>query len=187
MGRVSLCLVIMFFICSAQKIDAQVQNIREKQDTISATKSLEHIRPENIKKGPLNNALDVLSGQSAGVNVTTNGTDRLAMLNSIRVRGTTSIMGGNDPLVIIDGVTSDIATLSTIYPADIESFTILKNATETAMYGSRGASGVIEIKTKYNPQNEMFRLLGTKRSFSQNETFFFSHPYPALFRLISHF
>ena len=41
MGRVSLCLVIMFFICSAQKIDAQVQNIREKQDTISATKSLE--------------------------------------------------------------------------------------------------------------------------------------------------
>ena len=41
--------------------------------------------------------------------------------------------------------------------------------------------------TLYNPQNEMFRLLGTKRSFSQNETFFFSHPYPALFRLISHF
>ncbi len=44
--------------------------------------------------------------------------------------------------------------------------------------------------TVYNPQNEMFRLLGTKRSFSQNETFFFSHPYPlypALFRLISHF
>ena len=108
-------------------------------------KSSDHIRPENIKKGPLNNALDVLSGQAAGVNVTTNGADRLAMLNSIRVRGTTSIMGGNDPLVIIDGVTSDIATLSTIYPADIESFTILKNATETAMYGSRGASGVIEI------------------------------------------
>lgn len=44
-----------------------------------------------------------------------------------------------------------------------------------------------EIQGMYNPQNEMFRLLGTKRSFSQNETFFFSHPYPALFRLISHF
>ena len=43
------------------------------------------------------------------------------------------------------------------------------------------------ISLTYNPQNEMFRLLGTKRSFSQNETFFFSHPYPALFRLISHF
>ena len=148
MGRVCLCLFVMFLICGAPKVEAQVQSIREKQDTVSVVKSSEQIRPEDIKKGPMNNALDVLSGQSAGVNVTTNGTDRLAMLNSIRVRGTTSIMGGNDPLVIIDGVTSDIATLSTIYPADIESFTILKNATETAMYGSRGASGVIEIKTK---------------------------------------
>lgn len=46
---------------------------------------------------------------------------------------------------------------------------------------------IIRQWLKYNPQNEMFRPLGTKRSFSQNETFFFSHPYPALFRLISHF
>ncbi len=148
MKRVGLLFGLMFFICGAQKVEAQVQSIREKQDSVSVVKSSEHIRPEEIKKGPLNNALDVLSGQSAGVNVTTNGADRLAMLNSIRVRGTTSITGGNDPLVIIDGVTSDISTLSTIYPADIERFTILKNATETAMYGSRGASGVIEIKTK---------------------------------------
>ena len=148
MGRICLCLAVISLLCGVSKVEAQVQNIREKQDTISVAKSSDHIWPENIKKGPLNNALDVLSGQAAGVNVTTNGADRLAVLNSIRVRGTTSIMGGNDPLVIIDGVTSDIATLSTIYPADIESFTILKNATETAMYGSRGASGVIEIKTK---------------------------------------
>lgn len=99
-------------------------------------------------RGGANNALDVLSGQAAGVNVTSNGLDRMAMLNSVRVRGTTSIIGGNDPLVLIDGVTSDVLTLSTIYPADIESFKILKNAAETAMYGSRGASGVIEVKTK---------------------------------------
>lgn len=90
----------------------------------------------------------MLSGQAAGVNVTSNGLDRMAMLNSVRVRGTTSIIGGNDPLVLIDGVTSDVLTLSTIYPADIESFRILKNAAETAMYGSRGASGVIEVKRK---------------------------------------
>jgi len=63
------------------------------------------------------------------------------MLNAVRVRGTTSLTGGNDPLVIIDGVSSDLATLSTIYPADIERFTILKDASETAQYGSRGASG----------------------------------------------
>ena len=99
-------------------------------------------------QGAKDNALEALSGKTAGVNVTTNGLDRMAMLNSVRVRGTTSIMGGNDPLVIIDGVTSDVATLATIYPADIESFTVLKNASETSLYGSRGASGVIQVTTK---------------------------------------
>src|SRR3712207_7987065 len=70
------------------------------------------------------------------------------MLNAVRVRGTTSLTGGTDPLVIIDGVSACLPTLSTIYPADIESFTILKDASETAQYGSRGASGVIEVTTK---------------------------------------
>ena len=102
-----------------------------------------------MNKGLVNNALNALSGQAAGVNVASNGADRMAMLSSVRVRGTTSLTGGNDPLVIIDGVNSDLATLSSIYPADIESFTILKNAAETAQYGSRGASGVIEVKTKH--------------------------------------
>ena len=148
MERVCRFFILLLFLGIFQCVKAQNKNIREKQDSVSITKQTEFIKQKDFKKGLLNNALEALSGQSAGVNVTTNGADRLAMLNSIRVRGTTSIMGGNDPLVIIDGVTSDIATLSTIYPADIESFTILKNASETAMYGSRGASGVIEVKTK---------------------------------------
>ena len=100
-----------------------------------------------MNKGLVTNSLSALSGQSAGVQVSS-GDNRMAMLSSVRVRGTTSLTGGNDPLVIIDGVSSDLATLSTIYPADIESFTILKNAAETAQYGSRGASGVIEVTTK---------------------------------------
>ncbi len=98
--------------------------------------------------GITKNALDVLNGKTAGVSVTTDGIDRMAMLNSVRVRGTTSVMGGNDPLVVIDGVTTDISTLSTLYPGDIESFTVLKNAAETAQYGSRGASGVIVVTTR---------------------------------------
>ena len=148
MRKVWLLFCILFFFCGLQRGNAQIQNIREKQDSVSIRNSTQQIKQKDIKKGLLSNALEALSGQSAGVNVTTNGADRLAMLNSVRVRGTTSIMGGNDPLVIIDGVTSDIATLTTIYPGDIESFNILKNASETAMYGSRGASGVIEVKTK---------------------------------------
>ena len=69
-------------------------------------------------------------------------------MNAVRVRGTTSVTGGNDPLIIIDGVFGDLSTLSSIYPSDIESFTVLKDASETAQYGSRGASGVIEVTTK---------------------------------------
>ena len=130
-----------------QSIHAQFVNM-EGLDSLRLSGSVSVVEPELLKKGVLHNALDALSGQTAGVNVTTNGLDRIAMLNAVRVRGTTSIMGGNEPLVIIDGVTSDVATLATIYPADIESFTVLKNASETALYGSRGASGVIQVKTK---------------------------------------
>ena len=91
---------------------AQVQELHVQRDTIPT-----YLKVQN--KGIVNNALDVLNGNAAGVSVTSNGMDRMAQLSSVRVRGTTSIIGGNDPLVIIDGVTSDIATLSTIYPADI--------------------------------------------------------------------
>lgn len=98
-------------------------------------------------KGLILNPLDALNGRLPGVNVSRGGDQRQAMLNSVRVRGTTSLTGGNDPLVVIDGVSSDIATLSTIYPADILSFKVLKNASETAQYGSRGASGVILVTT----------------------------------------
>ncbi len=117
-------------------------------DSLTLTGSVSKLTASRLNKGLLNTALDAISGKAAGVNVSSAGTDRLAMLQSVRVRGTTSLTGGNDPLVIIDGVYSDLATLATVYPADIESFTILKNASETAQFGSRGASGVIEVRTR---------------------------------------
>ena len=117
-------------------------------DTLPIVGSMAKVGEKQMNKGLVNSAINALSGQAVGVNVVTNGQDRMAMLTSVRVRGTTSLTGGNDPLVLIDGVSADLATLSTIYPADIESFTILKNASETSKYGSRGASGVIEVKTR---------------------------------------
>ena len=117
-------------------------------DTLPIVGSMAKVGEKQMNKGLVNSAINALSGQAVGVNVVTNRQDRMAMLTSVRVRGTTSLTGGNDPLVLIDGVSSDLATLSTIYPADIESFTILKNASETSKYGSRGASGVIEVKTR---------------------------------------
>ena len=120
-------------------------------DSLKTTGSLlgsaDVVTENHMNKGLVTTPLSALSGQAAGVNITS-GENRMAQLSSVRVRGTTSITGGNDPLVIIDGVYSDLSALSSVYPSDIESFTILKNAAETAQFGSRGASGVIEVKTK---------------------------------------
>ena len=83
----------------------------------------EQVNVEQMKKSMQTSSLDALSGQVAGVQVQTT-TNHEVMVNAVRVRGTTSLTGGNDPLVIIDGVASDLATLSTIYPPDIESITV---------------------------------------------------------------
>ena len=105
------------------------------------------LRVETSRRGHLTNALDILNGQTAGVTVGSN-TNPEAMLSSVRVRGNHSLTGGNEPLVIIDGMSSDLRTLATIFPGDIESFTILKDAAQTAQYGARGAAGVLEVRTR---------------------------------------
>jgi TonB-dependent SusC/RagA subfamily outer membrane receptor len=118
--------------------------------------AVDKVTQERMNKGMVISSLDALSGQAAGVQVSSGGNQE-AMVSAVRVRGTTSLTGGNDPLVIIDGVASDLATLATVFPAEIESFTILKDASETAQYGSRGAAGVIEVATKKG-RNQPFRI-----------------------------
>ena len=108
--------------------------------------AVERLKKEDMNQGVVNNPLESIKGKVAGVVVTQTGGDP-ASTPSIRVRGTTSLSGGNDPLVIIDGVFGDLSMLNAIAPADIETFTILKDASETAQYGSRGASGVIVVTT----------------------------------------
>lgn len=135
-------------IMSVMSLQAQIIEERQQADTSSVKARTAVVEGDRINRGIPETPLKSLSGQVAGVNVSTDGSERMAMLNSVRVRGTTSITGGNDPLVIIDGISSDLATLSTIFPADIASFTVLKNASETAQYGSRGASRVIVVNTK---------------------------------------
>ena len=102
---------------------------------------------ERMQRGHVNSAIEGLQGKTAGVTVG-NYASSEAMLGSVRVRGNNSLTGGNEPLVIIDGMSSDLRTLASIYPGDIASCTILKDATQTAQYGARGAAGVIEVRTK---------------------------------------
>ncbi|HEX6066717.1 MAG TPA: TonB-dependent receptor plug domain-containing protein [Longimicrobiales bacterium] len=76
---------------------------------------------------------------------------------SVRVRGSTSVMGSNEPLYVIDGMTIDPGpggALVGLNPADIQSIEVLKDAGSTAMYGVRGANGVIVIKTKRGPDKQ---------------------------------
>ena len=133
---------------SAQDVDTTRVRVGYTQGNLQTVAgAVDKVGENRMNRGFVNNSLDALSGQSAGVQVQTGGNQE-AMISAVRVRGTTSLTGGNDPLVIIDGVSSDLSTLTTIYPADIESFTILKDASETAQYGSRGAAGVIQVQTK---------------------------------------
>ena len=116
--------------------------------------AVKNVGREEMNAGAIISPLESIKGKVAGVVISKNGGNP-ADGPSIRIRGTTSLSGGNDPLVIIDGVFGDLGMLNAISPSDIESFTILKDASETAQYGSRGASGVIYVTTtkgKYGQQ-----------------------------------
>ncbi|GAB4094011.1 SusC/RagA family TonB-linked outer membrane protein [Flaviaesturariibacter terrae] len=108
--------------------------------------SVASVSARDLKDIPLNSAAEALNGRLAGVTATTAEGSPDAQVR-IRVRGGMSITGDNSPLYIIDGVPVDNA-LSTISPQDIQSIDVLKDAAATAIYGSRGANGVIIITTK---------------------------------------
>lgn len=112
----------------------------------SISGAVERVRKEDMNQGVITEPLDALKGKVAGAVISGSGGDPAEDLN-IRIRETTSLSGGNDPLVIIDGVFGDLSMLNALSASDIESMTILKDASETAQYGSRGASGVIVVTT----------------------------------------
>ena len=110
------------------------------------TGSVSSINAKQLKDVPINSAAEALAGRLAGVQITgTEGTPNAEVL--IRVRGGGSITQDNSPLYIIDGIQVENA-LSVISPQDIESIDVLKDASATAIYGARGANGVVIITTK---------------------------------------
>lgn len=126
------------------------------------TGSVASVKADELKAVPVTSLDQALQGRAAGVQVTQNS-GKPGAETSIRIRGTSSINAGNEPLYVIDGmlVSSDggdlsaggtrgprLSPLSSINPGDIESIEILKDASATAIYGSRGANGVVLITTK---------------------------------------
>lgn len=118
------------------------------------TGSLTTVKADANSRGFAPNAQDMLVGKVAGVNITTEGGSPSGGA-VIRIRGGSSLSASNDPLIVIDGVFIDNQglggagnILNALNPTDIESFTVLKDASATAIYGSRASNGVILITTK---------------------------------------
>lgn len=113
----------------------------------SFTGSAKVVGSESIETSQVSNAIQALNGKVAGVQMMNStgspGDDGI----SIRVRGFGSINAGQSPLIVLDGIPYD-GTMKDINPNDIESMTVLKDAASNALYGSRGANGVIMITTK---------------------------------------
>lgn len=119
-----------------------------------ATGSVAVVSSKDFNRGAITSAQELLAGKATGVVITSNGGAPGAS-STIRIRGGSSLNSSNDPLIVIDGVAIDNTgisgsanILSTINPNDIESFTVLKDASATAIYGSRASNGVILITTK---------------------------------------
>ena len=119
-----------------------------------ATGSVTAIKPDDMNKGLNTNAQEMMQGKIAGVVVTSNDGAPGAGAN-IRIRGGSSLTASNSPLIVIDGLAMDnngipgaANPLSMVNPNDIETFTVLKDASATAIYGSRASNGVIIITTK---------------------------------------
>lgn len=117
-----------------------------KKDVTGAVSS---INSKDMNQGAIVNPLQLIAGKAAGVNITQLGNEP-GSGPSVRIRGIGSLIGGNDPLVVVDGIQGNMDLLNQVPPSEIENIDILKDASATAVYGSRGAPGVIIVTTKKN-------------------------------------
>ena len=114
--------------------------------------SAQAVKAEDIEKKNPSDVTKALAGEVAGVQVV-NSSGQPGTVSSIRIRGIGSISASSAPLYVVDGIALDAASISSIDPGDIASTTILKDATATSLYGSRGANGVVLITTKKGSSN----------------------------------
>ncbi|MFW5773233.1 MAG: SusC/RagA family TonB-linked outer membrane protein, partial [Tangfeifania sp.] len=107
--------------------------------------SISNVSEDDFNKGLTQDAVDLLKGKVAGLTITM-GSGDVTSDQTIRLRGTSSLTGSSQPFIVIDGVPG--MSLSSVAPHDIESISVLKDASAAAIYGSRSASGVILVTTK---------------------------------------
>ena len=117
--------------------------VQRKSDVTGA---LAHIDSKDLTAMPVNNAFEGMQGKTAGVDIT--NSQRPGTIGSITIRGQRSISASSDPLYVVDGMIMQNNGIDGINPQDIESIEVLKDASATAIYGARGANGVVIVTTK---------------------------------------
>ncbi|WP_207426985.1 TonB-dependent receptor [Pedobacter sp. SYSU D00535] len=148
-GRTSINVRLAEDVRSLQEVVVVGYGTQKKSDV---TGSLTSISAETIQERPVTNVLQAMQGKAAGINVSTNM--KPGETPAIRIRGSRSLRASNDPLYVVDGIPIVSAlgvtsfSINDINPNDIASIEILKDASATAIYGSRGANGVVLISTK---------------------------------------
>lgn len=132
------------------------------------TGSVSNLSTKDLNPGAVTSPLDQLQGKAAGVNISEVGNEP-GVSPSVRIRGITSLSGGNDPLIVLDGIQGNIDLLQQVQPSEIATVDVLKDASATAIYGSRGAPGVIIITTKKNANGKTTLELTENTSVDQIE------------------
>lgn len=112
----------------------------------SISGAVERVTSENMNVGFIATPMDAIRAKVSGLTITNNGGDPTGT-PTVRLRGNSSLSGETGPLFVIDGMFTDVATFNSLNANEIEEITVLKDASETAQYGSRGASGVIVVTT----------------------------------------
>ncbi|MEP7165285.1 MAG: SusC/RagA family TonB-linked outer membrane protein [Ferruginibacter sp.] len=158
---------------SDQKLDEIVVVAYGTRKKTDLTGAVTQVSAKDFQKGNINSSEQLLQGKVAGLSVTTGG-GSAGGGSTIRIRGGASINASNDPLIVIDGVpveSNGIAGsanyLNTINPDDIESISVLKDASATALYGSRASNGVLIITTKKGGRGKARYNFNTQVSLSR--------------------
>lgn len=117
----------------------------QKKSVVSG--AISSVKAGDLDNQPINRVDQFLQGRASGITVAASSGQPGSAL-TVRVRGTTTLNGGNDPLYVVDGVPVDIGGIDYLNPSDIESIEVLKDAASAAIYGTRSAAGVILVTTK---------------------------------------
>jgi TonB-linked SusC/RagA family outer membrane protein len=134
------------------------------QKKSDVTGSVASVKPKDLTQLPTRRVDQALQGRVAGLMVQNDNASPNAPV-TLRIRGINSVNGGNDPLVVIDGM--QLGNLSTLNPNEVESIEVLKDASATAIYGARGANGVVIVTTKKGKKGSPVVVYNTNISFNQ--------------------